>query len=131
MRFEVGDAETLPFDAESFDIVTNLESSSCYPDVHAFYREVHRVLAPGGHFLYSDCLPANRFREATPTWRKLACASSGIATSRPMFYSPATKSPGNVYRPMAVAVRSSKHSSEPLVPNTMKICARAAGPTGY
>jgi SAM-dependent methyltransferase len=65
MRFEVGDSESLPFMAESFDIVANLESSSCYPDVQAFYREVHRVLAPGGHFLYSDCLPAIRFREAT------------------------------------------------------------------
>ncbi|HSF31103.1 MAG TPA: methyltransferase domain-containing protein [Candidatus Tectomicrobia bacterium] len=65
MRFEVGDSENLPFVAESFDIVANLESSSCYPDVLAFYREVHRVLAPGGHFLYSDCLPANRFQDAT------------------------------------------------------------------
>jgi SAM-dependent methyltransferase len=65
LRFEVGDAEHLPFDAASFDVVTNLESSSCYPDVQAFYWEVHRVLVPGGHFLYADCLPTNRFQEAT------------------------------------------------------------------
>ena len=65
VEWVAGNAEHLPFDAASFDVVTNLESSSCYPDVQAFYREVHRVLAPGGHFLYADCLPTNRFREAT------------------------------------------------------------------
>jgi len=64
LRFEVGDSENLPFADESFDILTNLESSSCYPNVDAFYREVYRVLAPDGHFLYSDCFPPNRFREA-------------------------------------------------------------------
>jgi phthiocerol/phenolphthiocerol synthesis type-I polyketide synthase E len=64
LRFGVGDSENLPFANESFDILTNLESSSCYPDVNAFYREVYRVLVPGGHFLYSDCLPPNRFRDA-------------------------------------------------------------------
>jgi SAM-dependent methyltransferase len=65
LRFEVGDSENLPFVGESFDIATNLESSSCYPNIDAFYQGVYRVLAPGGHFLYSDCLPVNRFREAT------------------------------------------------------------------
>jgi phthiocerol/phenolphthiocerol synthesis type-I polyketide synthase E len=65
LRFTVGDSENLPFADESFDILTNLESSSCYPNLDAFYREVYRVLAPGGHFLYSDCLPPDRFREAT------------------------------------------------------------------
>jgi phthiocerol/phenolphthiocerol synthesis type-I polyketide synthase E len=71
LRFGVGDSENLPFGAASFDVVTNLESSSCYPDVHAFYREVHRVLAPGGHFLYADCLPAGRFRDAALCWEEI------------------------------------------------------------
>lgn len=64
LRFLVGDAEELPFSANQFDAVTNLESSSCYPEVFSFYREVHRVLAPGGCFLYSDCLVPRRFDEA-------------------------------------------------------------------
>ncbi len=40
LRFEVGDAENLPFDDESFDVVTNLESSHTYPDMRAFLGEV-------------------------------------------------------------------------------------------
>jgi SAM-dependent methyltransferase len=56
VSFHEGDAEDLPFEDESFDIVTNLESSHSYPHIHRFYSEVYRVLAPGGHFLYTDAL---------------------------------------------------------------------------
>jgi SAM-dependent methyltransferase len=62
-RFHVGDAEHVPFADASFEVVTNLESSSCYPDLFAFYREVRRVLEPGGYFLYSDCLPVERMTD--------------------------------------------------------------------
>lgn len=55
--FVAGDAERLPFDADRFDAVTNVESSCCYPDIEAFYREVARVLRPGGAFLYTDLFP--------------------------------------------------------------------------
>lgn len=64
IRFHVGDAENLPLPGGEFDAVTNLESSSCYPDLFAFYREVHRMLRRGGCFLYSDCLAPLRFAEA-------------------------------------------------------------------
>ena len=57
-RFEEADAENLPFPEESFDVVVNVESSHAYPNILAFYRQVHRVLAPGGYFLYTDVLPA-------------------------------------------------------------------------
>jgi phthiocerol/phenolphthiocerol synthesis type-I polyketide synthase E len=59
VRFDVGDAERLPFAEAAFDVVTNIESSHSYPNVKAFYDEVHRVLVPGGVFLYTDCLPAD------------------------------------------------------------------------
>ncbi len=65
VSFEVGDAEQLPFADESFDVVTNIESSSTYPDTFAFYREVFRVLRPDGEFLYTDALPVERFNECT------------------------------------------------------------------
>ncbi|MEM6456937.1 MAG: SDR family NAD(P)-dependent oxidoreductase, partial [Acidobacteriota bacterium] len=55
-----GDAERLPFADGAMTVVTNLESSHCYPDIHRFYREVYRVLAPGGHFAYTDVWPAPR-----------------------------------------------------------------------
>ncbi|MBI1790826.1 MAG: class I SAM-dependent methyltransferase [Acidobacteria bacterium] len=56
--FVQGDAEKLPFRAESFDAVSNVESSHSYPDIEAFYAEVYRVLRPGGHFLYTDSATA-------------------------------------------------------------------------
>jgi acyl transferase domain-containing protein/SAM-dependent methyltransferase len=63
VRFEVGDAENLPFDVDSFDVVTNVESSHTYPDLRAFLREVRRVLRPGGWFLHTDLLPGPRWVE--------------------------------------------------------------------
>lgn len=53
-HFVEGDSEKLPFASNSFDIVTNIESSHNYPDVFEFYREVSRVLRPNGYFLYTD-----------------------------------------------------------------------------
>jgi SAM-dependent methyltransferase/acyl carrier protein len=62
-RFEVGDAEHLPFEDRSFDVVTNMESSHTYPNLRAFFAEVQRVLVSGGTFLYTDLLPVQRWAE--------------------------------------------------------------------
>jgi ubiquinone/menaquinone biosynthesis C-methylase UbiE len=48
------DAENLAVENESFDIVTNLESSHLYPRIEDFFSEVERVLSPGGFFCYAD-----------------------------------------------------------------------------
>lgn len=55
--FARGSAEQLPFPDRSFDVAFNLESSACYPSMESFYREVARVLRPGGTFLYADLFP--------------------------------------------------------------------------
>jgi SAM-dependent methyltransferase len=55
-RFLAADAQELPFRGASFDVVLNLESSHCYPEPSRFYAEVHRLLRPGGRFLYADLL---------------------------------------------------------------------------
>ncbi|HEV7515592.1 MAG TPA: class I SAM-dependent methyltransferase [Thermoanaerobaculia bacterium] len=57
IRFVNGESERLPFLDGFFDVVMNVESSCLYPDIYAFYREVDRVLGPGGRFLYTDLLP--------------------------------------------------------------------------
>ncbi|HEX2383865.1 MAG TPA: SDR family oxidoreductase [Acidimicrobiales bacterium] len=62
-RFEVGDAEHLPCDDRSFDVVVNVESSHTYPDMRAFLREVSRVLRPDGQFLHTDLLAGQRWLE--------------------------------------------------------------------
>jgi phthiocerol/phenolphthiocerol synthesis type-I polyketide synthase E len=58
VHFVHGDAERLPFLGGFFDVVVNLESACLYADVYAFFREVHRVLGPGGRFLYADLIPS-------------------------------------------------------------------------
>lgn len=57
IHFANGESERLPFIDGFFDVVLNVESSCLYPDIYAFYREVHRVLGPGGRFLYTDLMP--------------------------------------------------------------------------
>lgn len=62
-RFDVGDAEHLPVEDQSFDVVTNIESSHAYPNLRSFFVEVRRVLKADGVFLYTDFLPAQRWAE--------------------------------------------------------------------
>jgi ubiquinone/menaquinone biosynthesis C-methylase UbiE len=63
VTFLEADAEALPFRQESFEIVTNVESSHSYPNIEHFYAEVFRVLTPGGYFLYTDILPSSCMNE--------------------------------------------------------------------
>jgi phthiocerol/phenolphthiocerol synthesis type-I polyketide synthase E len=63
VRFQEGDAEKLPFAGESFEVVTNIESSHSYPNIYAFYSEAYRVLTTGGYFLYTDVLPVSDMNE--------------------------------------------------------------------
>ena len=54
INFVKGDAESLPFDDNSFDAVINVESSHCYGNMESFVGEVYRVLKKGGHFSWAD-----------------------------------------------------------------------------
>lgn len=50
----VADAEALPFDAGTFDIVTCRIAPHHFPDPASFVREVACVLRPGGRFVLVD-----------------------------------------------------------------------------
>ena len=63
VKFVEGDALKLPFKDNSFDSVSNIESSHTYPDIDAFYQGVWRVLKPGGQFLYTDVLPVEYLKD--------------------------------------------------------------------
>jgi len=54
VRFECGDARALPFESDTFDVVTSRLSAHHYADPATFLGEVARVLAPGGRFLLVD-----------------------------------------------------------------------------
>jgi SAM-dependent methyltransferase len=63
LDFLEGNAEELPFDDQSFDVVLNVEASHLYLQFPRFLAEVVRVLRPGGHFLYTDVRPLARIAE--------------------------------------------------------------------
>ncbi len=46
-----GDVGRLPFENDSFDIVLSMNGFHAFPDKEAAFRETHRVLRPGGHFI--------------------------------------------------------------------------------
>jgi ubiquinone/menaquinone biosynthesis C-methylase UbiE len=50
ISFMQGDVGKLPFPDESFDLVLSLNGFHAFPDKEAAYREVFRVLKPGGIF---------------------------------------------------------------------------------
>jgi len=54
LSFIEGNAEKLPLEDETFDVVYNVESSHCYGDIPAFLGEVFRVLRPQGKFCWTD-----------------------------------------------------------------------------
>ncbi|MFA5394133.1 MAG: class I SAM-dependent methyltransferase [Candidatus Ratteibacteria bacterium] len=54
VSFVCGNALKLPFKSNSLDVVVNVESSHGYPNIRRFFREVNRVLKPGGYFLLAD-----------------------------------------------------------------------------
>ena len=51
--FQPADATALPFPDASFDAVVCQFGVMFYPDKDKSYSEVHRVLAPGGHYLFN------------------------------------------------------------------------------
>ena len=50
VTFQQGDVGKLPFADSAFDIVLSLNGFHAFPDKEAAYREVFRVLRPGGTF---------------------------------------------------------------------------------
>jgi malonyl-CoA O-methyltransferase len=74
-----GDALRLPFRDASFDLVCSSLMVGDFVDLRAWVREATRVLAPGGHLIYSDIHPSwaarrwrRTFRDAGNRRRELA-----------------------------------------------------------
>src|SRR5690606_20815161 len=71
LEFVTGDAEDLPLDDASCDVVINVESSHCYGTVGQFFGEVLRVLRPGGHFACADFRSVAEMKELEATLASL------------------------------------------------------------
>lgn len=66
VTFAPADAQSLPFADGAFDLVVCQFGAMFFPDRAAAYREAHRVLAPGGVFLFNvwDRLDSNPASQA-------------------------------------------------------------------
>ena len=63
LSFVEGVAEEPPFADSSFDIVVNVESARCYKSIKTFFKEVNRMLRPGGHFCFADMIKKGEYEE--------------------------------------------------------------------
>lgn len=56
VRFQHGNALDMPFADASFDIVWMHNTGMNIPDKERLYREIHRVLRPGGRYVLSEAM---------------------------------------------------------------------------
>ena len=66
VRFQQADAQELPFDDASFDLVVCQFGAMFFPDKVRAHSEAHRVLRDGGHYLLAiwDSIERNPLTEA-------------------------------------------------------------------
>jgi arsenite methyltransferase len=71
VEFRLGDIEHLPVDSETVDVVISNCVINLTPDKLASFKEVHRVLKPGGRIMIADLVTAG---ELPPDVRASAAA---------------------------------------------------------
>lgn len=90
-----GDAQSLPFRTASFDLVTTFDMPQCVPDDAAAFREIARVLKPGGYLvanvaalqaLYGDhSALSDEFRRYSPALVRSRMRDAGLDVVRLRF----------------------------------------------
>ena len=81
VSFEQGDALAMPFDDAAFDGAYSMNVSMNIADKRALYREIHRVLKPGGWLSLSEAVQGPGGAPDYPTpWARTA-ATSFLASS--------------------------------------------------
>jgi ubiquinone/menaquinone biosynthesis C-methylase UbiE len=63
VEFVQGEAERLPFEDETFDVVISNGVIDLVPDKDAVFAELHRVLVPGGRLQLADVTIQNPVSE--------------------------------------------------------------------
>lgn len=62
--FRLGEIEDIPVDSGTVDVVISNCVLNLVPDKEAAYREIHRIIKPGGHFSISDIVLEGEFPAA-------------------------------------------------------------------
>ena len=88
VTFHVGDAVSLPFEPDEFDLVTSQRVLHHLPDIRPAFAEVDRVLKPGGWFYLSDGVG-----DWTPAARALRALWKAVL--------PTLRAPETLHRPPA------------------------------
>lgn len=69
LDFVCGDAASLGFPNNSFDVLINIQSVSHYLPLNRFFHEAFRVLRPGGYLLWADIHTAEQMVEIRNVFR--------------------------------------------------------------
>ena len=79
----VGDAQSMPFPDDTFDVVVSALSSCTFPDYVAAFREMARVVRPGGRILLVEhgrssvgWIGARQDRNIERVYRRSACRNN-------------------------------------------------------
>ena len=80
VRFELGDALAMPFAEASFDGAYSMNVSMNIADKAAFYREIRRVLNPGGWLVLSEYARGEGSEVDYPTPWAASAATSFLST---------------------------------------------------
>jgi SAM-dependent methyltransferase len=88
-RFEVGDAQELPYEDATFDVVLSVFGVIFAPDAQRAFAEIVRVLAPGGRALICAWVPDGTISAMVGTFTRAAAAVTGQAPERFAWHDPA------------------------------------------
>jgi len=64
VRFEKAEIQVLPFDSSSVDVVISNGVFNLIPDKEALFRELYRVVRPGGRLQFADIIVGVELSEA-------------------------------------------------------------------
>lgn len=80
VRFELGNALSMPFADASFDGAYSMNVSMNIADKRAFYGEIHRVLEPGGWLVLSEVAKGEGGEPGYPTPWAASASTSFLST---------------------------------------------------